>query len=120
MNGIHRSGIVTFTAAAAVVKGDILKFNAGKVTPCTAAADAAIGVATDGAEAGGIVPVAVLGAVSGTVLVKAAGAIAQGAQIAANGTATAAATDVIVGRALEAASASGDLVEVATQVAMVK
>ncbi len=120
MNGIHRSGIVTFTAAAAVAKGAILKFSSGKVTPCTAATDAAIGVALDAADAGGLVPVAVLGAVSGTVLVKAGGAIEQGAQIAADGKATAAATDLIVGRALEAASAAGDLVETATQVATVK
>lgn len=120
MNGIHHDGIVTFTAAAAIVKGDILKFSSGKVTPTTAATDLAIGVAVDGAASGEIVPVAILGNKIGTVLVKAGGAVSQGAQIAADGTATAAATDVIVGIALEAAAASGDLIEVAHQVAQVK
>ena len=52
--------------------------------------------------------------------VKAGDAIAAGAQVAANATASAAATDVIVGIALEAASASGDMIEIAHAVAHVK
>jgi len=120
MNGIHHDGIVTFTAAAAIAKGELLKFSSGKVTPTTGATDLPSGVALDGAVADAIVPVAILGNKIGTVLVKAAGAISQGAQIAANATATAAATDVIVGVALEAASAADDLIEVAHQVAQVK
>ena len=65
-------------------------------------------------------PVAVLGSFTGTVPLKAGGAISQGAQVAANGTATTGASDVIIGRALEAASASGDMIEIAHQVAQVK
>lgn len=120
VDGVHPNGIITYTAAAAIAKGQVLKHSSGKVTPCTAATDAAIGVALDGAEAGALVPVAILGAYTGTVEVKAAGAIAQGEQIAANMTATAATTDVIIGRALTAASAANEIIEVAHQVGMVK
>ena len=74
MNGIHQNGKATFTAGAAIAKGDFVKFSSGKVVKCAAATDIAIGVALDGAEAGELVPVQLL--TSGdTVLVK-AGSIA--------------------------------------------
>ena len=60
------------------------------------------------------------GAFNGTVLVLSGGAVTVGAQIAADGTATAADTDVIIGRALSAASGEGVLVEIASQVGQVK
>jgi len=62
------------------------------------------------------VTVAILGSFAGTVVVKASGAITQGAAINAIGGA-AQVGDVVVGRALEAATASGDLIEVAHTVA---
>lgn len=117
---VHPNGNATYTAAAAIALGDVLKFANGQVTPTTAVTDAAIGVALDGAEAGDIVPVALLGQFTGTVLVKAGGVIAQGAQIAADATSTGGATDVIIGRALDAAAAAGALIEVAHQVGHVK
>ena len=127
MNGTHENGIITYTAAAAATKGTLVKFtgetDAGgrpTVTPTTAANDAAIGAVIDACNAGDDVAVAILGSYRGTMLVKAGGAISRGAQIAADGTATAAATDVIVGRALDAAAAEGDLIEVAHQVGQVK
>ena len=114
------NGNKTFTAGGAIAKGDVLKFDNGKVVPTTAANDAAIGIALDGAAEGDIVPVAILGNFTGTVQVKSGGAISAGAQVAADGTATSAATDVIVGRALEAASGSGELIEIAHCVGHVK
>lgn len=116
----YPNGNATYKAAAAILKGQPLKFATGGVTPTAAATDAAIGIALDGADAGGIVPVALLGNFTGTVPVRAAGAIAAGAQIAADGTETAGATDVIIGRALEAATTAGDLVNTAHQVGQVK
>ena len=120
------NGKNSYTAAAAVVKGNILKFSGStdaaglpSVTPTTDAADAAIAVALTDANAGEKVAVKILGS-GGTTPVIAGGAVTVGAQIAADGTATAADTDVIIGRALSAATAANDLIEVATQVAQVK
>ena len=120
MDKMSPNGNKTYTAGGAIAKGNVLKFSDGKVVPTTAANDAAIGIALDSATEGDIVPVAVLGNFNGTVQVKAGGAIAQGAQIAANATATAAGTDVIIGRALEAASAANDMIEIAHCVGHVK
>ena len=120
------NGKNSYTAAVAVAKGAILKFSGSTdaaglptVTPTTAANDAAIGVALMPANAGEKVAVKILGT-GGTTLALAGGAVTVGAQVAADGTATAADTDVIIGRALSAASAANDMIEVATQVAMVK
>lgn len=120
------NGKNSYTAAAAVAKGTILKFSGSTdaaglptVTPTTAATDAAIAVALTDANAGEKVAVKILGT-GGTSLVIAGGAVTVGAQVAADGTATAADTDVIIGRALSAATAANDLIEVATQVAQVK
>lgn len=116
VGGVYPNGNATYTAAATILLGQPLKFDGGAVTPCDAAGDAAIGIALDGAEAGEIVPVAILGNFTGTVLLRAAAAISAGAQIAANAT-TAQATNTVIGRALEKASASGDLINVAHQAA---
>ena len=120
------NGKNSYTAAVAVAKGTILKFSGSTdaaglptVTPTTAATDAAIAVALTDANAGEKVAVKILGT-GGTSLVIAGGAVTVGAQIAADGTASAADTDVIIGRALSAATAANDLIEVATQVAQVK
>lgn len=120
------NGKNSYTAAVAVAKGAILKFSGSTdaaglptVTPTTAATDAAIAVALTDANAGEKVAVKILGT-GGTSLVIAGGAVTAGAQVAADGTATAADTDVIIGRALSAATAANDLIEVATQVAQVK
>ena len=120
------NGKNSYTAAVAVAKGTILKFSGSTdaaglptVTPTTAATDAAVAVALTDANAGEKVAVKILGT-GGTSLVIAGGAVTVGAQVAADGTATAADTDVIIGRALSAATAANDLIEVATQVAQVK
>ena len=120
MDKVSPNGNKTYTAGGAIAKGDVLKFSDGKVIKTTAANDAAIGIALDGATEGDIVPVAILGNFTGTVQIKAAGAISAGVQVAANATATGAGTDVIIGRALEAATAANDMIEIAHCVGAVK
>lgn len=111
--GAHLNGRLTYVAGGAVERGDVVKFDSdGKVVKCTAKADAAIGVALDGSVAGEIVSVAILGSFTGTVVVKAGGAVTRGAKVTAEGKA-ATAGDKAVGVALDAATAAGDLIEVA-------
>ncbi|MGV3771996.1 MAG: DUF2190 family protein [Verrucomicrobiales bacterium] len=92
---------------------------ADRIAVC-GAADTPIGVITDEAAAiGDLVNVALLGCSPRTVRMVASAAIAQGALLepAANGRVATlgagAGTHHVVGRALDAASASGDVIEVA-------
>lgn len=111
MKGIHQNGKATFTAGAAIAKGEFVKFSDGKVVKCAVATDIAIGVALDGAESGELVPVQLL--TSGdTVLVKAGGTIAQGGTLSCLGTTVSTAGALQYGIALNAA-ANGELVEAA-------
>jgi hypothetical protein len=119
MNGTHPNGNITYNAAAAVAKGQPVKFTGSTtttgmptVTPCTAATDAAIGIALEPANAGENVPVAILGNYTGTVEVLAGGAVSRGAELGATG-ATAASGNTTIGKALDAATAEGQLIEVA-------
>ena len=103
MPSTSNHGVNSYTAAAALAEGDIVKFSGSNdsaglptVTPTTAANDVAIGTALRAANAG------------------------EKCAIAVFGTATAADTDVIIGRALKAATASGQLIEIAHQVGQVK
>ena len=111
------NGKNSYTAAAAVVKGNILKFTTPdaqglpSVTPMTASTDVPVAIALTDANAGEKVAVKILGT-GGTTLVKAGGALSAGDTLGAGG-AEAAAGDTAIGVALAAAS-SGDLVEVAT------
>lgn len=111
------NGKNSYTAAAAVAKGDILKFTTAdaqslpSVTPATAATDAAVAIALNAANQGEKVAVKILGT-GGTTLVKAGGTVAAGNTLGATG-AAAAAGNTAIGVALNAA-ARGDLVEVAT------
>jgi hypothetical protein len=111
------NGKNSYTAAAAVAKGAILKFTAAdaqglpSVTPTTAATDFPVAIALTDANQGEKVAVKILGT-GGTTLVKAGGAVSAGATLGATG-ATAAASNTAIGVALAGAS-SGDLVEVAT------
>ena len=78
MNAIHQNGKATFTAGAAIAKGEFVKFSSGKVVKAAAATDVCIGVALDSAAADGdIIPVQLLSS-GDTALVKAGGAVAQG------------------------------------------
>ena len=111
MKAITPNGKATFTAGAAIAKGEFVKFSSGKVVKAAAAADVCIGVALDSASASGdIVPVQLL--TSGdTVLVKSGGEVAQGGSVSCLGTTVATAGTLQYGIALEAASASGKLIE---------
>ena len=117
MSTYSENGKNSDTPAAAVAKGDNLKFTTAdaqglpSVTPTTAATDAAVAIALADANQGEKVAVKILGT-SGTTLVKAGGTVAAGATLGATGT-TAAAGNKAIGVALAGAS-SGDLVEVAT------
>lgn len=110
MNAIHQNGKATFTAGAAIAKGEFVKFSSGKVVKASAATDVCIGVALDSAAADGdIIPVQLL--TSGdTALVKAGGAVAQGGSLSCLGTTVATAGTLQYGYALEAATASGDII----------
>ena len=123
MDKRSENGNITLTAGGPIAKGEFVKFSAGNVVKCTAATDVAIGVALDGAAAAGdIVPVAVLGSFTGTVQIKAAGAIAQGAEVTPQGKeqTSGGTTELICGRALEAAAAAGDMIEIAHAVCHAK
>jgi len=111
MKGIHPNGKATFTAGAAIAAGEFVKFSSGKVVKAAAATDVCIGVALDSAAASGdIVPVQLL--TSGdTALVKAGGEVAQGGTVTCLGTTVATAGTLQYGIALEAATASGQIIE---------
>ena len=122
MDKRSENGNITYTAGGTIAKGEFVKFSSGKVVACSAATDVAIGVALDAAVNGQVVPVAILGAFTGTVQIKAAGAIAQGAEVTpqAKEQTSAGTTELICGRALEAAAASGDMIEIAHAVCHAK
>ena len=111
MKGIHPNGKATFTAGAAIAAGEFVKFSSGKVVKAAAATDVCIGVALDSAAASGdIVPVQLL--TSGdTALVKAGGAVSQGGTVSCLGTTVSTAGALQYGIALEAATASGQIIE---------
>lgn len=118
MNGKHPHGIITFTAAAACVRGQVVKFSgstdangAPTVTPTTDASDLAIGVTETECNAGDQVAVGILGSYAGTTLVSAGGAVAVGANVSPIG--TSADSGLTIGVALNAAAQSGDLIELA-------
>ena len=112
MNAIHQNGKATFTAGAAIAKGEFVKFSSGKVVKAAAATDVCIGVALDSAASGDIIPVQLLSS-GDTALVKAGGAVVQGGTVSCLGTTVSTAGTLQYGIALEAASASGDIIECA-------
>ena len=111
MKAITPNGKATFTAGAAIAKGEFVKFSSGKVVKAAAATDVCIGVALDSASASGdLIPVQLL--TSGdTVIAKAGDAVAQGGSVSCLGTTVSTAGTLQYGYALEAATASGDLIE---------
>ena len=111
MKGIHQNGKATFKAGAAIAAGEFVKFSSGKVVKAAAATDVCIGVATDSAAAeGDLIPVQLLTG-GDTVLVKSGGEVAQGGTVTCLGTTVATAGTLQYGVALEAATASGQLIE---------
>ena len=111
MKAITPNGKATFTAGAAIAKGEFVKFSTGKVVKAAAATDACIGVALDSAAASGdLIPVQLLTS-GATVLVKSGGEVAQGGTVTCLGTTVSTAGTLQYGYALEAATASGQLIE---------
>lgn len=119
--GTHPNGNITKAVDAAITE----RFVLGKVGSASdrvavcGAADTPIGVITDeAAAAGDLVTVALLGRTTGTVKMVASGAISQGALVepAASGRVQSlgvgAGTHHVVGRALDAAGAAGEVIEV--------
>lgn len=113
--GAHGNGLLTRIAEGAVVKGQILKKGSTdkEVAACSELTDVGLYVALDSADTGTVVPCAVLGNLTGTVLVTASGAIAVGDLVSPTGTAVT--TGLTCGRALVAA-ADGDDFEMAHKV----
>ncbi|HEX7860818.1 MAG TPA: capsid cement protein [Verrucomicrobiae bacterium] len=119
--GRHADGNISKTSDAVIAERyRLVKIgaSAAAVDVC-GAADTPIGVCTDEAKAiGDSVNVALLGAIKGTIRMVASAAIAQGALLepAANGRVATlgggAGTHHVVGRALDAAGAAGDVIEV--------
>lgn len=119
--GTHEGGITKFTDAAITERWLLGKLGsaADRVAVC-GASDIPIGVITDEASAAGEpVSVSLLGAHRGTVRMVASAAITQGALLepAASGRVqtlgVGPGTHHVVGRALDAATAAGDVIEVA-------
>ena len=111
MEKVTPNGKATFTAGAAIAKGEFVKFSSGKVVKASAATDVCIGVALDSAAADGdLVPVQLLSS-GDTVTVKSGGAVSQGGSLSCLGTTVATAGTLQYGYALEAATASGQLIE---------
>ena len=111
MQGIPPTGTATFTAGAAIAKGEFVKISSGKVVKAAAATDVCVGVALDSSAADGdLVPVQLLSS-GDTALVKAGGAVSQGGTVSCLGTTVSTAGALQYGIALEAATASGDIIE---------
>jgi hypothetical protein len=118
--GTHEGGITKYTDAAITERHLLCKVGsaADRVAIC-GASDTPIGVIPDEASAGGEpVSVTLLGSARGTVRMVASAAIVQGALLepAASGRVATlgagAGTHHVVGRALDAAGAAGDVIEV--------
>jgi hypothetical protein len=118
--GTHAGSITKATDAAITERWLIGKIGSAsdRVAIC-GAGEVPIGVITDEAAAAGeLVSVSLLGSSSGTVRMVASAAIAQGALLepAANGRVATlgigAGTHHVIGRALDAAGAAGDVIEV--------
>ena len=118
MNGTYAHGDASWLAAAAVSKGQPVKFTGSTdanglptVTPCDATTDTPIGVALTASAANEKVAVGILGNFGGTILVLSGGAVAVGANVSPIGTSVD--SGIVIGTALDAASAAGELINVA-------
>lgn len=113
--GAHANGIITRVAEGAVLRGQILKKGTAdnQVAACSGLTDKGLYVALDAADDGTVVPCAVLGCYTGTVLVLASGSVAVGDTVSPTGTAVT--EGLTCGRALTAAT-DGNYVELAHKV----
>lgn len=109
----NQTGYKSLTAAAAIVEGQRVHISSGQWA-VSGATDKSVGVATHDAASGGVLTVKLFSA-PGTFLMRAGGAITAGAQLypAASGNVDDSGSTVIPMVALEAAAASGNLIECA-------
>ena len=106
---VSPDGRKTFIADAAIKAGQAVKLAADdSVTPCTAAIDAAVGIARTDAEAGDTVAIALLGITPGTVIAVAGGTLATGDKVNPIGTAWATG-NTLIGIALNSADKDGEV-----------
>lgn len=105
--------LISIEAGATVTKGRMVKLSSGKVIHTTAIADNAIGVATESVSSGDQCPVQLFG--KAKVTASAAVTIDDPLMCTASGagkvSTAAGATAVVVGVALQAAGADGDVIE---------
>jgi predicted RecA/RadA family phage recombinase len=114
MSSFIDNSVKSYTSTADIAAYVLVKKSGSNVVVLdTQASDVAIGVTLAPAKAGAQVPVRLLNA-GGTVLIKAANAIAQNAAVRQlnTGTVDDTGTTQIIGYAEEAATASGDIIEV--------
>lgn len=109
----NQTGYKSLTTAAAIVEGQRVKISSGQ-WDVAGATDAAVGVATHDAASGGQLTVKLFAA-GGTFIMRASGAITAGARLypTASGNVDDSGTTALPMVALEAASASGNLIEAA-------
>lgn len=109
----NNTGFKSLIASEAIAEGQRLKISSGQWA-VAGATDKAVGVATH-AAASGAACTCKLWSAPGTFLVRASGAVTAGAQLypTASGNVDDAGTTAINLVALEAATASGDLIEAA-------
>ncbi len=109
----NKTGYKSLIAAAAIAEGQRLKISSGQ-WDVAGATDIAVGVATHAAASGEACTVKLFGA-PGTYIMRASAAISAGAQLypTASGNVDDTGTTALPLVALEAASASGDLIECA-------
>lgn len=117
--GRHVTGRTTMLADAAIHRWAVVKIgsDAYHVAESASATDTPFGIAEDEAEAAeDPVTVALIPGCVGTTFMVASAVIAQGALVQSNGdyrVKTAVSTGYAIGRALQAAGAAGDVIEVA-------
>lgn len=117
--GRHINGRKTFFSDAAIARWAVVKLGSDEnhIASSASATDTPIGIAEDEAtEAEYPVSVALIPGCVGTTLCIATGVIAAGALVQSNGDGTvktAVGTGYVIGRAINASGATGDLIEVA-------
>ena len=115
----RKGGIIPIEAGVALTQGQLVKLSGSTVIVNTVDNEP-FGVATEAAEAGALASIAVAGAVGGTVLMEASGAIAIGVKVkpaasgrVASGGALGSETGLLVAKVLRASTAAGDRIECA-------
>lgn len=117
--GRNINGLKTMLADGAISRYNLVKFGSDEdhVAVSAGATDKILGIALDQADnAEDPITIAILGACYGTQLVVATGVILVDALVQSNGDGTvktAVSTGLVIGKALQASGATGDVIEIA-------